>query len=174
MKKFISLLFTLTLFASCKKTEKKINETSVNTEQTNINNEPPQLESIPLEKSDSNQTMEAPPIVDHFICYKNKKNPKMIIWISFTEKNKAIEVKYKGQKTSIPITFEKQETTEGGTHPTTTTFYKEIYEGNENGTYKLTHSGIWDYVEYTRGKDGKKFNFTIDHNANPYGKEPCF
>jgi len=29
-------------------------------------------------------------------------------------------------------------------------------------------------VEYKRGTDGKIFNFTIDHNANPYGKEPCF
>jgi hypothetical protein len=49
-----------------------------------------------------------------------------------------------------------------------------MVDGKENGQYRITHSGIWDYVEYKRGTDGKIFNFTIDHNANPYGKEPCF
>ncbi len=43
-----------------------------------------------------------------------------------------------------------------------------------NGHYKTTHSGNRDYVEYKIGKDGKLFNFTIDHELNPYGKPACF
>ena len=53
-------------------------------------------------------------------------------------------------------------------------YYIEMVDGKENGQYRITNSGIWVYVEYKRGTDGKIFRFTIDHDANPYGKAPCF
>ncbi len=174
MKKITSLFFILILITSCKKTDKKVTETSDKTEQINYKNQPPQLESMPKENNDATEDIGAPPIVDYFICYKNNKNPKMLIWISFTNKGKAIELKYKGQKDTIPLEFEKKESTKGGAYPIVYEYYNEILDNKINGKYLLTHSGNWDYVEYTRGKDGKIFKFTIVHDANPYGKEPCF
>ena len=61
-----------------------------------------------------------------------------------------------------------------GAYPVIEDYYKEMVDGKENGQYKITKSGNWVYVEYKRGTDGKIFKFTIDHNANPYGKAPCF
>ncbi|VXB67107.1 conserved hypothetical protein [Flavobacterium sp. 9AF] len=114
------------------------------------------------------------PIVNHYICYKDNEVPSRIIWISFTKDGKAIQIKYKGQKEAINLTFVSEDITEEGAHPTIETIYDEVYNGTKNGTYILTHSGVWDYVSYTREKDKKQFQFTIDHEANPYGKEPCF
>ncbi|WP_010521709.1 hypothetical protein [Aquimarina agarivorans] len=174
MKYLLSLLSIAILLNSCKNTEKNTPKNSTTATEQKVETTPPEITPEVVEQIKDDETISAPPVVDHFICYKNNENPKMIIWISFTEKHTAIEVKYKGQKATIPLTFEKEEYVEGGTHPTIHKFYKEIYDGKENGSYKLTHSGNYDYAEYTRGKDGKKFKFTIDHNANPYGKEPCF
>lgn len=115
---------------------------------------------------------------DHFICYKSDNNSNLAISISFDKDGKALNVKYKGQEESIDLSFKKEEYLEGGAHPTIETYYSEIYEGKENGVYKLTHSGVWDYAEYTRSKDGKKFNFTINHELtienDGYRTTPCF
>lgn len=113
-------------------------------------------------------------VPDHYICFTNDKNTSRRIWVSFTKDNIAIEIKYEGQTEGIELKFTHEEYIEGGTHPTIINYYDEIYNGTINGRYKLTHSGIWDYLEYTRGRDSKTFNFTIDHNADPYGKTPCF
>ncbi len=112
--------------------------------------------------------------IHHYICFKDDKVSSRMIWVSYTETNKALQVKYKGQKEAINLVFDKEEVISGGAKPTIIKYYNEIYKGQQNGTYKLTHSGIWDYVEYVRKKDGKTFNFTIDHESNPYGKEACF
>ncbi|WP_299892197.1 hypothetical protein [uncultured Lacinutrix sp.] len=114
-----------------------------------------------------------PAIIEHYICYTNNDKKDMRIWISFS-KEKAIQIKYNGQQDAIDLIFDKETYIKGGSHPTIIKYYNEIYNDKVNGIYKLTHSGNWDYVEYTRGKDSKIFNFTIDHNANPYGKTPCF
>lgn len=112
------------------------------------------------------------PSADHYICYTDDKNPERIIWVSFAVGDKAIQVKYKGASSAIDLVFDKVEFVEGSAN--STSLYNEMYEGKLNGVYKLTHAGIWDYVEYVRGKDGEVFKFTIDHDANPYGKSPCF
>ena len=102
----------------------------------------------------------------------------MAIAISFDEMDKALSVKYKGQKESMLLTYLKEATQEGGAYPTIETYYSEMIEGKENGVYKLTHSGNWDYAEYTRKKDGKKYIFTIDHEltivGDGYRTTPCF
>ncbi|MDW7692832.1 hypothetical protein R9C00_11135 [Flammeovirgaceae bacterium SG7u.111] len=110
--------------------------------------------------------------VDHYICYNSEGASPLTLWISFNQKNEAIEVKYKGQKEGMELVFAREEIVEG--QATIVKYYHEMYRGNVNGTYKLTHSGIWDYAEYTSGKNRKVTKFTIDHDANPYGKEPCF
>ena len=150
-----SLLLAFSLF-SCKE---KNNTEKVKTPQVSVEN-----------TKKVKPTLE----VHHYICYTNDKKKSQQIWISFDKKNEAIQIKYKGQTAAIPLVFEKEEMMNDGAHPTVIKFYNEIYNGQINGIYKLTHSGIWDYVEYTRGTDQKKFNFTIDHSQNPYGKNPCF
>ncbi len=113
----------------------------------------------------------------HYICYKGEGNNKLEIMIAF-ENDKAVSVRYKGQTESISLQFEKEEYHEGGAYPTIIEYYKELSGGKVNGTYKLTHAGNWDYAEYKRGKDGKVFNFVIDHETtivgDTYSKTPCF
>jgi len=108
----------------------------------------------------------------HYICFNNDENAARKIWIGYSEDGKAQELKNKGRIGTLTLKFVKEEIEEGKAK--TIQYYNEIYENIVNGQYKLTHSGNWDYVEYTRGSDGKKYNYTIDHDANPYGKEPCF
>lgn len=114
----------------------------------------------------------------YFICYKSDTDDGLFISISFDDDGKAVEVTYKGQDQGIPLVYDSENMIEGGAHPTIETLYKEMHEGQENGQYLLIHSGIWDYVEYTRKKDGKVFNFTIDHDItvenNEYRTTPCF
>ncbi len=126
--------------------------------------------------TEENKNASKPGKIDHYICYTEDEQSDLVIWISFDDQSKARQVKYKGMKTAIDLTFVKESDNlnPGGPYPVYARYYNEIYEGKINGVYKLTHSGIWDYVEYTRGKDAKVFNFTIDHNADPYGSSPCF
>ncbi len=112
--------------------------------------------------------------IDHYICYSNNERKDKKIWVGFNKDDIALKVKYEGQDQAIELVYSKNEYKEGGAHPTINTYYDEIYRGEVNGVYKMTHSGIWDYVEYTRGKDGKTFKFTIEHELDPYGKQPCF
>jgi len=121
------------------------------------------------------QVHEAPKqIMKKYICYTMDNNKSKRIWIGLDANENAVAIKYEGQKETISLQYNKEEYLKGGAHPTIIKYYNEVYQNKVNGEYKLTHSGLWDYVQYTRGKDGKKFNFTIDHNANPYGSSPCF
>jgi len=109
-----------------------------------------------------------------YICFTSDTDKSKRIWIALDKNERAQKVKYEGQAEAMALKHTKEDYQEGGVHPTIINYYDEIYDGKVNGSYKLTHSGNWDYVTYTRGKDGKVFKFTIDHNANPYGSTPCF
>ena len=117
--------------------------------------------------------------IEHYICYTNDNKKEMMIWVGFDSNSKALQIKYKGMAepiTLIPAFFGEEKVFEenDGIIPMEEDWYLEFIDGKINGSYKLTHQGIWDYVEYTRWKDSKKFNFTIDHNSNNYVKTPCF
>ena len=109
-----------------------------------------------------------------YVCFTNDNDKTKRIWVEFSENGKANRLKYEGQSESIDLKFTKENMNTDGAHPTIENYYQEIYNGEVNGEYIITHSGNWDYVKYIRGKDGKEFNFTIDHTANPYGSKPCF
>lgn len=113
----------------------------------------------------------------HFKCYVCDDNPSLQISICF-ENEKATYVKYKGQDETISLYFVKSKFEKGGAYPTTIDTYVEKYRGETNGTYVLTHSGNWDYVNYSRKSDGKKFNFTIDLSlsikGDTYRTTPCY
>ncbi len=155
-----SLLFTL---VACQSTSTPQTSTSVQDEAI-------QETAVVVEEISQEDSM----LVDHYICYTNDSGSTGRIWISFTEEEKAMEVRYEGQTSSIQLEYKREEFHKGGSAPSIDTYYQEIYEGKVNGEYKLTHSGNWDYAVYTRGRDGKVFTFTIDHEANPYGSTPCF
>ena len=118
-------------------------------------------------------TATASVIPNHYICYTNDDNPSSRIWISFSADNKAMKLKYTGQTEERDLIFQREDYEEGGAHPTITSHYYELVNGKKIGRYRLKHSGNWDYAEYVR-RDGSVFNFTIDHDADPYGKKPCF
>ncbi|MEL6193591.1 MAG: hypothetical protein AAFR66_16135 [Bacteroidota bacterium] len=140
--------------------------------QTTASEEKEETQEIPLVEEENIQ--EDSLTVSHYICYTNDSGTTGRIWISFTEEEKALEIRYEGQISSLKLEYEREVIHEDGLVPSIDTYYQELYEGKVNGQYKLTHSGNWDYVVYTRGRDGKEFTFTIDHEANPYGSTPCF
>lgn len=112
----------------------------------------------------------------HFICYDADNNAAMQISICF-ENEKATYVKYKGQDETISLKFVKRTISKGVANYSEV--YTESYRGKVNGSYVLTHSGNYDYVKYTRKKDGKVFNFTINHTntvseQGNYRQTPCF
>lgn len=113
--------------------------------------------------------------VSYYICYNEDNDSRLNLSIGFNNKARALSVKYKGMNSSMDLIFIKQENENpGGAYPVLVGYYKEMYKEKVNGEYKLTHSGNWDYVEYIRGKDSKKFNFTIDRNSNSYSYTACF
>ena len=115
--------------------------------------------------------------IDHYICYNNNEDASKKISIAFNKKAVAQSVKHKGQATSIALKFLKEDFDKGEAHPIIDTYYSEVIGGKVTGQYKLTHAGIWDYVEYI-GSDGKKTNYTIDHFTSNMGglyrPSPCF
>ncbi len=171
-----SLLLLLLVLISC--TSKKENTTET-TPENNVQQDTVKVtEEVVSEENPTTENNDTPANEitneDYYICYTDDDVATRVIWIRFTKDGKAQQVKYKGQKEAINLVFVSEETSEGGAHPTIEYNYDEIYNGTKNGTYTLTHSGVWDYVTYTREKDQKQFHFTINHDADPYGKEPCF
>jgi len=172
MRFLYSSLFLLILLVSCqtKGTDSKQSKKGDQQMEQEQNKSDKEALTSTKPKADGNPATS----IAHYICYTDDTKKDRRIWIAFTEESKAVKIKYQGQTQSIDLDFKKQDFKKGDAYPTTIDYYDEIYEGKKNGEYKLTHSGNWDYVAYTRGKDGKVFNFTIDHNADPYGKQPCF
>lgn len=111
-----------------------------------------------------------------YMCFNYDKNASMQISIYFNDEGTAQNVKYKGQTKWINLTFLKSiEENQGGAYPVISDIYSELYNGVKTGTYKITKSGIWYYVEYRRKKDNKKFNFTIkEETINKRLTKPCF
>jgi len=113
--------------------------------------------------------------VSYYICYNEDNESSLDLSIGFDNNGRALSVKYKGMNSSMDLIFiEEENENPDGPYPVLVSYYNEIYQEKVNGEYKLTHSGNWDYVEYTRGKDSKIFNFTIDRNSNSYSYTTCF
>lgn len=111
--------------------------------------------------------------VDHYLCFNANNDNANGLMLGFAKGGFAKTVKYEGQNESIPLEFIAEEFQKGGAYPTVIKYYKEIYDNQLNGWYKITHAGNWDYVEYQNVKHKAVFNFTIDHNKTPYSKKPC-
>ncbi len=112
----------------------------------------------------------------YYQCFDADEHPNIKINVQY-EKDVAVSVRYKGQRKSLMLVRAGQKLENEGAHPTVYTTYIEKKEGKTLGTYLMIHSGIWDYIEYTR-KDGKKFNFTINHalslNGDSFRTTSCY
>ncbi|SEK46047.1 hypothetical protein SAMN04487910_0578 [Aquimarina amphilecti] len=168
-KNLLILALIAILCFSCEEKNKKQQDSQVNL--TTEKSEPSDAKTI---ENDTITISESNSKIDKYVCYTSDENKTKRIWIGFDKDNKAVKLKYEGQKESLVLKHNKEEYIEGGSQPTIINYYDEIYEGKVNGKYTVKNSGNWSYVTYTRGKDGKAFKFTIDHSANPYGSEPCF
>ena len=168
-KNILSLLLIVsTVTISCKDNHQKQEETN-NPSQKSIEKENTKDSTI-VEKNNASKKTET----FEYVCFTNNDDKSKRIWVEFSKNGKANRIKYEGQNEPILLEHTKEDYVEGGVHPTIKNYYNEIYDGKINGQYILTHSGVWDYVKYIRGKDGKEFNYTIDHDADPYSSKPCF
>ncbi|WP_417886740.1 hypothetical protein [Zunongwangia sp.] len=166
---FSFLAIVSVFFVSCKENKKNEANPEIESNQQTIERKTKNKDSLTKNEETDTLTENA-----QYICYTSDSNKSKRIWIEFDDKSRAKKIKYEGQNKTIALKFKKEEYSEGGAHPTITSYYDEIYNGKVNGKYKLIHSGVWDYVTYIRGKDGKVFKYTIDHDEDPYGDKPCF
>ena len=126
------------------------------------------------------KTEEIDNVAAYWICYNGDNDSPLKISINFNKGGRALKILYKGQTEAITLEFIDEIMENEGAYPVTKTRYAELYEGKINGTYLLTHSGNWDYVEYVRGIDQKLYSFTIDHklaingSGDGYRDTPCY
>lgn len=97
----------------------------------------------------------------YYISYNSDDKKSKELMIAFTENGKGLFAKYYGQPRQIELRFKKDESQGRNI----VELYDEIVNGEINGTYKLSHSGNYDYAEYTNKKSGKKYTFTINHDV---------
>lgn len=98
---------------------------------------------------------------DAYITYDSDNKSSKQLMIAFSEDGKALYAKYYGQARHLQLKFVK-DASEGRN---IIDYYDEIVGDEVVGTYKLTHSGNWDYVEYSPKNNDKKFKFTINHDV---------
>ncbi len=101
------------------------------------------------------------PLPEYYIAYTDDAEKAQDLMIAFDDNGNALYAKYFGQGRHIKLKKEK-ETMSGNV---IIQHYSEMIGGKVHGTYVLTHSGNWDYVEYTNAASGKKTKFTINHNV---------
>lgn len=93
-----------------------------------------------------------------YICFTSDDQSSGKLMFGLDNNDKPLFAQYKGQEESIELGFVSKDIPSPG-YPTYTLTYEEVIDGKVNGTYAQTHSGNYDYVEYTDSK-GKVFNFT--------------
>ena len=94
----------------------------------------------------------------YYISYTADDESTNDLMIACDERGKGLYAKYDGQSRHIKLQFLKDES-EGRN---TVEYFNEIVKEEITGTYKMMHSGNYDYVEYTNKKSGKKYSFTIN------------
>ena len=101
----------------------------------------------------------------YYIHYSSDENNSKELMIACSDDGKGMYAKYADQSRHVALEFLKDES-EGSN---TIEYFNEVVNDEIIGTYKMTHSGNWDYVEYTNQKSGKKYSFTINHDTSIVG-----
>ena len=117
-----------------------------------------------------------------YACFENDKNKNLKISVSFNKDNRALYVKYGGQKDSIQIFYSKilKYKNDGIPAYYWAKTYLEKNKGKVTGEYTFTNAGTYQLdVIYLRKKDNKEFYFSIiegnvGNNDPPYQSKSCF
>ncbi|MFN0083083.1 MAG: hypothetical protein ACKVOM_11260 [Ferruginibacter sp.] len=117
-----------------------------------------------------------------YACFENEKNKNLKISVSFNKDNKALFVKYGGQKDSIRIYYSKIVKSKNDGIPAYywAKTYLEKINGMITGEYTFTNAGTYQLdVTYSRKRDNKDFYFSIIEGTQgnddpPFRLNPCF
>ncbi|NQY66266.1 MAG: hypothetical protein HRT72_00855 [Flavobacteriales bacterium] len=85
----------------------------------------------------------------HYICFNDDQSTKRI-WVSYSEDSKPLALKQHGANNPEALVFAIEFFSTGGAHPNITEYYNSFADGKFMGTLKLTHTGNWDYAEFTK------------------------
>jgi hypothetical protein len=113
-----------------------------------------------------------------FRCFECNKNVNLKISVEYVD-DTPISLKYQDNSETILLQKIKGSLKKQNGESSFTESYNEIINGQTLGKYIFTHSGNYDYVQYT-GKDGEKYDFTVnlDDSINPNGDgyriTPCY
>ena len=110
-----------------------------------------------------------------YACFENDKNKKLKISVSFNFKNRALYVKYVGQKDSIRIFYSKIVKSKNDGIPAYywAETYLEKIKGKVTGEYTFTNAGTYQLdVTYSRKRDSKEFYFSIIEGTEGYDDPP--
>jgi hypothetical protein len=117
-----------------------------------------------------------------YACFENEKNKNLKISISFNKNNRALFVKYYGQKDSIRIFYSEIVKFKNDGIPAYywAETYLEKIKGKVTGEYTFTNAGTYQLdVTYSRKRDNKEFYFSIIEGTEgdddrPFHFNPCF
>ena len=117
-----------------------------------------------------------------YACFENDVNKKLQLTVYF-KSDKAVLLKYKGQKRSTRLIYSTTEQT-GNETGSPAFFWKETYLAKNGrrvtGTYTFTNGGAYELqLSYIDKKTNKKNAFIIieslaGENFSPYRNAPCF
>jgi hypothetical protein len=117
-----------------------------------------------------------------YACFENETNKKLQLTVYF-KKDKAVMIKYKGQKKPIPLIYSTTDQTANNSG-SPAFFWKEIYfikTGKKiTGSYTLTNGGAYELqLSYIDKRSNRKNNFVIipslaGENFSPYRSTTCF
>jgi hypothetical protein len=117
-----------------------------------------------------------------YACFENKANKKLALTAYF-KKDKAVLIRYKGQKKAIPLIYSTTEQTanNNGSPPF---FWKETYFVKAGkkivGSYVFTNAGAYELqLSYMDKRSNRKNDFVIipslaAEDFSPYRNVPCF
>ena len=117
-----------------------------------------------------------------YACFKNEANKKIQLTVVF-KKDKAVMVRYKGQKKAIALIYSTTEQTGNGAG-SPSFFWKETYFVKTGkkivGSYVFTNGGAYELqLSYMDKRSNRKNDFVIipslaGENFSPYRNMPCF
>lgn len=112
------------------------------------------INNLNQEDVDAKDTLPA----SRYICFTSDEQNSNNLMFGLDDKGTALFAQYEGQRNIIELDFVSSDFPTPG-YSTYTLTYNEIVDGDINGTYVQTHSGNYDYLEYT-DNEGKVYNFT--------------
>jgi len=100
-------------------------------------------------------------VLDYYKCFRGVEIKDLEMSVSYDAYGNALEVQFKEQTEPILLIYRDEIIITPG-QPELRVIYHQILEGEVVGVYEFTSDGKYDYIKYTRKKDGEEFNFILD------------